>query len=246
MGKLQNKKLNQVSPAGRVLARDKTLGRNGLDIEAQRKAHKNATHNIEPYIVLKYGGQTYKSPVTYGLDPVFENAQCTFRYKGKQGKVSVYDEDNGVADADDLIGQGSFAVPETSKLEKEISVRLSGINDATFAQEFRGDAFFKVMRTPEDDLQITVIRAEHLKNVDQADTADIAQNMGVVLWCLCLFILYLAAGTFVFPQLESDWTYVDSAYFSVVTLTTVGYGDLLPPLHYRKLLLSCTLPELFT
>ena len=102
------------------------------------------------------------------------------------------------------------------------------------------------MRTPEDDLQITVIRAEHLKNVDQADTADIAQNMGVVLWCLFLFILYLAAGTFVFPLLETDWTYVDSAYFSVVTLTTVGYGDLLPTTYYRKLLLSCTGYWMFT
>ena len=58
--------------------------------------------------------------------------------------------------------------------------------------------------------------------------------MGVVLWCLFLFILYLAAGTFVFPQLESDWTYVDSAYFSVVTLTTVGYGDLLPTTPLSK------------
>ena len=84
MGKLQNKKVTQVSPAGRVLERDKTLGRKGIDIEAQRKAHRNSSHNIEPYIILKYGGQTYKSPVTYGLDPVFENAQCTFRYKGKK------------------------------------------------------------------------------------------------------------------------------------------------------------------
>ena len=235
MGKLQNKKLNQVSPAGRVLAKDKKLGRNGLDIEAQRKAHKNAAHNIEPYIKLKYGGQTYKSPVSYGLDPVFENAQCTFRYKEKkQVEVSVYDEDKGVADADDLIGEGSFAVPEASNNEKEITVKLSGINDATFAQEFRGETFFKVVRTSADDVQIKVIKAEHLKNVDQIDTADIAQNMGVVLWCLCLFILYLAAGTFVFPLLETDWTYVDSAYFSVVTLTTVGYGDLLPTTPLSK------------
>ena len=74
MGKLQNKKVTQVSPAGRVLARDKHLEGMGLDIEAQRKLHKNSSHNIEPYIILKYGGQTYKSPVTYGLDPVFENA----------------------------------------------------------------------------------------------------------------------------------------------------------------------------
>ena len=133
-----------------------------------------------------------------------------------------------------------FCCAEASNNEKEITVKLSGINDATFAQEFRGETFFKVVRTSADDVQIKVIKAEHLKNVDQVDTADNAQNMGVVLWCLCLFILYLAAGTFVFPLLETDWTYVDSAYFSVVTLTTVGYEIYSPPLHYRKLLLSCT------
>ena len=235
MGKLQNKKVTQVSPAGRVLARDKTLGAGRIDIESQRAAHKKATHNIEPYIILKYGNQSYKSPVSYGLDPVFENAQYTFHYKEKNKvKVSVYDEDKGVADADDLIGEGNFDVPEVSNIEKEISVKLSGINDATFMQEFRGDAFFKIMRSSADDFQIKVIKAEHLKNVDQADTADIAQNLGVVLWCLFLFILYLAAGTLVFPLLETDWTYIDSAYFAVVTLTTVGYGDLLPTTPLSK------------
>ena len=37
----------------------------------------------------------------------------------------------------------------------------------------------------------------------------------------------LASGTIFYWRFE-DWSLVDSLYFSVITLTTVGYGDLSP------------------
>jgi len=40
-------------------------------------------------------------------------------------------------------------------------------------------------------------------------------------------LIILAIGTFVYRYLEG-WGYVDSLYFSVITLTTVGYGDFSP------------------
>jgi hypothetical protein len=39
--------------------------------------------------------------------------------------------------------------------------------------------------------------------------------------------MLLVVGT-VFYSLNQDWSLVDSFYFSVTTLTTVGYGDLAP------------------
>ena len=44
----------------------------------------------------------------------------------------------------------------------------------------------------------------------------------------------LAVGTIAYSFLEG-WTLVDSLYFSVVTLATVGYGDLTPTTDVAKL-----------
>ena len=44
----------------------------------------------------------------------------------------------------------------------------------------------------------------------------------------------LLTGT-IFYWLTEDWTLVQSLYFSVVTLTTVGYGDLTPTSDYSRI-----------
>jgi voltage-gated potassium channel len=44
----------------------------------------------------------------------------------------------------------------------------------------------------------------------------------------------VAAGTVIYSALEG-WTLIDSLYFSVVTLATVGFGDLTPTTDVAKL-----------
>ena len=47
-------------------------------------------------------------------------------------------------------------------------------------------------------------------------------------------IIVLIIGTITYHYLEG-WSYIDSLYFSVVTLTTIGYGDFAPQTDEGKL-----------
>ncbi len=51
---------------------------------------------------------------------------------------------------------------------------------------------------------------------------------------LLLMIIMLLTGTFFYSKFEG-WNLLDSLYFSVATLATVGYGDLAPTKPISKL-----------
>lgn len=51
---------------------------------------------------------------------------------------------------------------------------------------------------------------------------------------IALFIFTLAVGT-VYYRIAEGWSWIDSIYFSVVTLTTIGYGDITPTRDISKL-----------
>lgn len=47
-------------------------------------------------------------------------------------------------------------------------------------------------------------------------------------------MIILAVGTVVFHFLE-NWSWLDSFYFSIITLTTIGYGDFSPQTEIGKI-----------
>ncbi|KAJ8953700.1 hypothetical protein NQ314_007309 [Rhamnusium bicolor] len=50
----------------------------------------------------------------------------------------------------------------------------------------------------------------------------------VPIWlCVLLVISYILAGAYLFTYWEG-WAYLDAAYFCFITLTTIGFGDLVP------------------
>lgn len=51
----------------------------------------------------------------------------------------------------------------------------------------------------------------------------ISAVLSILIGCL----IFLAVPTVVFQKVE-DWTFLESLYFVVITLTTVGFGDYVP------------------
>lgn len=50
-------------------------------------------------------------------------------------------------------------------------------------------------------------------------------------------VLWLGLGTLIFHYLEK-WTWIQSFYFSVISVTTVGFGDLTPTSDLSRLVVS--------
>lgn len=55
---------------------------------------------------------------------------------------------------------------------------------------------------------------------------------------LTLVVIILGSGTVFYWRVEG-WSVLDSLYFSVITLTTIGYGDLSPTTPASKIFTMC-------
>lgn len=57
------------------------------------------------------------------------------------------------------------------------------------------------------------------------DTEDAGIPITIV---MLVIVAYVAIGAFLFRIWEIDWTLIDGAYFAVITISTIGFGDLVP------------------
>jgi potassium channel subfamily K len=60
------------------------------------------------------------------------------------------------------------------------------------------------------------------------DFKGFADKSKTIYYCFALFILYFVIGTMAYSVFFDKWSFQDSMYFTVVTFTTCGYGDLTP------------------
>merc|ERR1719471_50399 len=74
-------------------------------------------------------------------------------------------------------------------------------------------------------------------------TEDYSQRNVPIWLALSLVIAYIVGGAFIFQEWEG-WSLLDSSYFCFITLTTIGFGDLVPnqqSLDGNKKLILCSL-----
>jgi len=60
------------------------------------------------------------------------------------------------------------------------------------------------------------------------DEAENHHNKPVPIWLSILLVVgYIFGGAFMFSSWE-EWSFLNSAYFCFITLTTIGFGDFVP------------------
>ncbi|CAH2092118.1 unnamed protein product [Euphydryas editha] len=72
-----------------------------------------------------------------------------------------------------------------------------------------------------------------------SETNPAGQRSLYAFWAVCFLFVYLSAGAGLFKMWEDDWSFYDGFYFCFITMTTIGFGDLVP--KRPKYMLLCTL-----
>ena len=85
-------------------------------------------------------------------------------------------------------------------------------------------------------MRFPVTAAHHTCSMnDQQHQSDVSHEAAVYRRLALAAFLLVAVGTAAFRWLEDDWSWFDSFYFSVVAVTTVGFGDFAPSTVGSKL-----------
>ena len=118
-------------------------------------------------------------------------------------------------------GYGSISVPKT---ERQISTRWRRVKERVFSPDFY--------------LSHSTLNGE--SGEQSTHFTDLANDSSEfrLRECFLMFISLLAVGVLAYSFLFERWTIIDSLYFTVVMLTTTGYGDIAPSTPGGKLFAS--------
>ena len=53
----------------------------------------------------------------------------------------------------------------------------------------------------------------------------------VMVYLVFGLVLFIFLPAIIISNIEKDWNYLDSVYFAFITLTTIGFGDLVTEIH---------------
>lgn len=86
------------------------------------------------------------------------------------------------------------------------------------------------MKQVEDEVEQGIKRVHPLRSLFLVDVLRDSDSRPAILWALSTLLI----GTLFYHWIEG-WNYLDALYFCVVSLGTVGYGDLTPSTPAAKL-----------
>jgi hypothetical protein len=79
-----------------------------------------------------------------------------------------------------------------------------------------------------DVMQLMVAPAADVKR-------DMRRNLPWIKWLLIVTVIYVLTSSAIICLIE-DWTFLHACYFTVINITTVGFGDVVPITHGGKLI----------
>lgn len=65
---------------------------------------------------------------------------------------------------------------------------------------------------------------------------DVRKNLPMALLILMCTVVYVLASSILIRMFESGWTFLHACYFTVINMTTIGFGDVVPITHAGKII----------
>lgn len=108
-----------------------------------------------------------------------------------------------------------------TKIGKAMASLVRALYNGTICVECRRKFIKSVGTTPNDD------------DGDEPSASGTHEHAEVpILICLGLAVWYIMFGSIMFTIWE-DWTYFTGAYFCFITLSTIGFGDVVPGFSHK-------------
>ncbi|KAK3255328.1 hypothetical protein CYMTET_35484 [Cymbomonas tetramitiformis] len=146
-------------------------------------------------------------------------------------RLEVFDED--LLTQDDFIG---FCTVKLPLEEAESSKMTWNLTDIRYEPAGEIECNAEILMTDDGPrLNLEVLSLSHLMQM-QVEESNSERRLLVMAFGMLL--IYVLLGVFFYVPMEG-WTIIDAYYFSVVTLTTTGYGDLLPTSKASKIFTCC-------